>query len=358
MGEQMRALRVHGVGEPDQVLVLDEVEPPSPAMLHELRMSMAGWVTPDTPGAAPTPSDDWVIVQVSMAALALPDVTMARGTYPVPVPRPYTSGQEGVGIVLEAGPPHQHLIGKRIASCMIQPFGSLAEIAVGVGMIVEISPDMSDADAAALMIPAHTGYHTVVRRGAVTDGEVVAVRGAAGGLGAACVQIAHAIGARVVAIVGGTDAVDKAEFCRSLGTDEVIDHTASDVAAELRALTDGRGVDVIIDPVQGGDATAVRAGLRVGGRHVLCGHAGGLPPIDPHFYLHNHTLVGVNLAGYGPVEMRRMHTETQAAIDDLMARGAYRSTPTRIVEFDEVPAALADLAARRTTGRVVVRTTR
>ena len=192
----MRALRVHDFGEPDEVLVLDEVEPPTPAMLRALRMSMAGWVTPDTAGAAPAPSDDWVIVQVSMAALALPDVTMARGTYPVPVPRPYTSGQEGVGVVLEAGPPHQHLVGKRIASCMIQPFGSLAEVAVGVGMIVEIAPDMSDADAAALMIPAHTGYHTVVRRGAVTAGETVAVRGAAGGLGAACVQLAHAVGAR------------------------------------------------------------------------------------------------------------------------------------------------------------------
>jgi len=350
----MRALRVHDFGEPDEVLVLDEIEPPTPAMLRALRMSMAGWVTPDTAGAASAPSDDWVIVQVSMAALALPDVTMARGTYPVPVPRPYTSGQEGVGVVLEAGPPHQHLVGKRIASCMIQPFGSLAEVAVGVGMIVEIAPDMSDTDAAALMIPAHTGYHTVVRRGAVTAGETVAVRGAAGGLGAACVQLGHAVGARVIAVVGGTDAVDKAAFCRSLGADDVVDHTAGDVATEFRRLTDGRGVDVIVDPVQGDDATAIRAGLRVGGRHVLCGHAGGLPLIDPHFYLHNHTLVGVNLAGYGPVEMRRMHTETQAAIDELIAEGRYRSTPTRVIEFDEVPSALADLAARRTMGRIVV----
>jgi NADPH2:quinone reductase len=350
----MRALRVHGVGEPADVLVLEEVAPPNAPMLRGLRMSLAGWVAPGTPGAAPTPSDDWVIVNVSMAALALPDVTMARGTYPVPVPRPYTTGQEGVGVVVEAGPPHQHLVGKRIAACMIQPFGSLAETAVGVGMMVEVSPDMSDAEAAALMIPAHTGYHTVIRRGAVTAGELVAVRGAAGGLGAACVQLARAVGAHVVAIVGGTDAVNKAEFCRSLGAADVIDHTHGDVAGELIRLTGGRGVDVIIDPVQGADATAVRAGLRVGGRHVLCGHAGGLPPIDPHFYLQNHTLVGVTLGGYGPDEMRRMHAETQAAIEQLIASGAYRSTPTRVIGFEDVPAALTDLAARRTMGRIVV----
>jgi NADPH2:quinone reductase len=351
----MRAWRVHEFGEPDEVLVLDDVDPPDREVLRDLRMSMAGWVTPGTPGAAPVESDDWVIVQVSMAALALPDVTMARGTYPVPVPRPYTTGQEGVGTVIEAGPPHRHLLGKRVAACMIQPFGSMAEVAVGVGMIVEVAPGMSDAEAAALQIPAHTGYHAVVRRGGVHAGEVVAVRGAAGGLGAACVQLARAQDAEVIAIVGGTDAVDKAEFCRSLGASLVVDHTRGDVAEALLRHTDGRGVDVIIDPVQGIDARAVRAALRVGGRHVLCGHAGGLPMIDPDFYLHNHTLVGVNLAGYGPAVMQQMHEEAQAVIDDLIARNRYRPTPTRVVEFGDVPSALADLAARRTAGRVVVR---
>jgi NADPH2:quinone reductase len=351
----MLAWRVHETGEPDAVIRLDDVEAPTPEALDGLRMSLAGWVPAGSPGAAPEPHEDWVIVDVSMAALALPDVTMARGSYPVPVPRPYTSGQEGVGIVRAASPTHRALVGKRIGACMIQPFGSLAPVAVGVGMIVEISPAMSDADAAAFLIPAHTGYHAVVRRGEVTAGETVAVTGAAGGLGSACVQLARAVGARVVAVVGSADGVDKAAHVRELGADAVVDHTREDVADALLALTDGRGVDVIVDPVQGAGAEAVRRGLRVGGRHVLCGHAGGLLPIDPHFYLRNHTLVGVTLGGYGADEMRRIGEETQRAVDDLMAAGAYRPTPTRVIEFDEVPAALADLAHRRTTGRVVVR---
>lgn len=351
----MRAMRVHGVGEPDVVVAADETTEPTPEMLAALRMSLAGWVTPETPGAAPGPSDDWVIVRVSMAALALPDVTMARGDYPVPVPRPYTTGQEGVGVVLDAGAPHRHLIGRRVAACMIQPFGSVAEVAVGVGMIVPVGDELDDAAAAALLIPAHTGYHAVVRRGEVRAGEVVAVRGAAGGLGSACIQLARAQGADVIAIVGGTDAVDKAGHCHALGAMAVVDHARHDVGAALLELTDGRGVDAIIDPVQGADAAAARAGLRVGGRHVLCGHAGGLPPIDPHFYLRNHTLVGVTLGGYGPAEMRRIHDETQDALDGLLRAGRYRSTPTRVIDFDEVPAALADLANRRSTGRIVVR---
>lgn len=348
-------MRVHGTGEPDEVVVPDEAPEPTPEMLAGLRMSLAGWVTPDTAGAAPAPSDDWVIIRVAMAALALPDVTMARGHYPVPVPRPYTTGQEGVGVVIDAGPPHRHLIGRRVAACMIQPFGSLAEVAVGVGMIVPVGDDVDDASAAALLIPAHTGYHAVVRRGQVAAGEVVAVRGAAGGLGAACIQLARAQGAEVIAIVGGTDAVDKAEFCRSLGARDVVDHRAEDVGAALLRLTGGRGVDVIVDPVQGSGFEAARRGLRVEGRYVLCGHAGGLPPIDPHFYLRNHTLVGVTLGGYGAEAMRRIHEETQHAIEGLLAEGRYRATPTREIGFDEVPAALADLAAQRTTGRIVVR---
>jgi len=238
---------------------------------------------------------------------------------------------------------------------MIQPFGSLASVAVGVGMIVEISESMSDADAASLLIPAHTGYHAVIRRGGVVEGEVVAVRGASGGLGSACVQLARAAGADVIAVIGGTDAVDKAAHCRSIGASHVIDSAHDDVATRLRELTNGRGVDVIVDPVQGSDAAAVRAGLRVGGRHVLCGHAGGLPTIDPEFYLFNHSLIGVTLGGYGPAEMSRMHAETQAAIDDLLARGLYRPTPTEIIDFADVPDALTRLAARETTGRVVVR---
>jgi NADPH2:quinone reductase len=352
----MQAWRVHEFGQPDEVIRLDDIPPPTPTDLADLRMSMGGWVPAGTPGSYPEPHEDWVIVEMAMAALALPDVTMAEGRYPVPVPRPYVSGQEGVGTVVDASPTHRHLLGKRIGACMIQPFGSLAPVAVGVGMIVEISPTMSDAEAAGYLIPAHTGWHAVIRRGEVAAGEVVAVIGAAGGLGSACVQLARARGAEVIGVVGSQPGgADKVAHCRELGAAHVVDHTTSDVADELLRLTGGRGVDVIVDPVQGAQAEAVRRGLRVGGRHVLCGHAGGLGPIDPHFYLRNHTLVGVTLGGYGTEEMRRINEETQAGLDALVATGRYRPNPTEVVEFADVPKALADLAARRTAGRVVVR---
>src|SRR5262245_54449247 len=119
----MRAWRVHGYGEPKDTFVLDDIPEPTPADLAGRAMGLAGW-EPLMEGR--DPFTDWVIMRTTVAALALPDVTMCRGTYPVPVARPYVSGQEGVGVVVDATPARRHLVGRRVAAVTIQPFGSLA----------------------------------------------------------------------------------------------------------------------------------------------------------------------------------------------------------------------------------------
>ena len=175
---------------------------------------MGGWVPAER---GRHPYDDWVVLDMTVAALALPDVTMARGTYPVPVDRPYTSGQEGVGIVTDAAPHYRHLMGKRVVATCIQPFGSLAPVAIGVGTIFEVPEGMSDEDGAGFVIPAYTGYHVIHRRAQVQAGETVAILGAAGGLGAAYVQLCLATGARVIGIVGGPEKVAFVEGARRRG---------------------------------------------------------------------------------------------------------------------------------------------
>jgi NADPH2:quinone reductase len=343
----MKAWRVHDFGEPEDHFVLDEIPEPTPADLAGMSMGLGGWV-PGGPGLEPF--DDWVIMRMEMAALALPDVTMCRGSYPVPVLRPYVSGQEGVGIVEDATPSRRHLIGKRVVACTIQPWGSLAPVAVGVSMIFEVPEGMTNEEAAGFLIASHTAHHAAIRRGAVASGETVVVLGAAGGLGSAILQLCLAQGARVIAVVGGAE---KAAFCRELGA-EAVDHTSGDFVAAVRQLVGGGGVDVVLDPVQG-EMGATAGGLLVtGGRRVLCGHAGGLIPHNPDFYLYNHTLVGVDLGGYPREVMKRFHLETHDALTRLMAEGRYRPRVERRVGFGEVPAALGDLAARRTIGRVVV----
>ena len=217
----MRAWRVHEHGEPADTFVLDEIPEPTADDLAGLGMHMSGWV-PAGPGIEPF--TDWVIMRMSVAALALPDVTMCRGTYPVPVAMPYVSGQEGVGVVVDAAPARRSLIGTRVAAVTIQPFGSLAPVAVGISTIFSVPDSMSDEDAAGFVIPAHTAFHAVHRRGNVQAGEVVGVLGAAGGLGSAIVQLCVAAGAQVVAIVGDAE---KARICEELGA-QAVDHSKGD----------------------------------------------------------------------------------------------------------------------------------
>ena len=344
----MQAWRVHGVGEPLEVLRLDEIDEPRVEDFEGMSMGLPGWI-PAGPGLEPF--TDWVLLRMSHAALALPDVTMARGDYPVPIARPYITGQEGVAEVIGAAPAWQHMLGKRVAAVAIQPWGSLAQTTVGISMIFEIPDGMSDEHAAGLLIPAHTGYHAAIRRGQVRAGETVIVTGAAGGLGSAIVQLCVAQGARVIGVVGGAE---KVAFCQSLGA-EAVDHMAGPFVESVRELTGGAGVDVVIDPVQGETGLAAQSLLRPDGRRVLCGHAGGLIAHDPHFYMYNHTLVGATLGSYPRDEMRRINRETQEALEVLIADGRYRPTVERVVDGMDVPSACDDLAQRHTIGRVVVR---
>ena len=191
----MQAWVVRGDGEPASVLTLEEVPEPEPAALAGLKLDLAGWVTdPAVLGSTDPaehdlfarrsaavrerpPYEDWVLLRVHVAALGLPDVTMARGTYPVRVARPYVTGQEAVGEVVAAPPGKADLVGRRVVAVTMQPWGSLAPICVGVGPVFEVPEGMSDSDAAGFVIPAHTGYHAAIRRGGVSAGERVVVLG-------------------------------------------------------------------------------------------------------------------------------------------------------------------------------------
>jgi NADPH:quinone reductase len=344
----MKAWRVHDFGEPADVLRREDVAVPTPDELANMGMDLGGW-KPLAPGEEVF--NDWAILDVTVAGLALPDVTMARGTYPVTVRRPYTSGQEAVGTVTAASSNHQGLIGKRVVAVTVQPYGSFAPTAVGTATVYEVPGGLSDEEAAGFLIPAHTAYHAATRRGNVSTGETVLVLGAAGGLGSALVQLCLAAGARVFAVVGGKE---KVEFCERLGATG-IDHQDGDFVEAIKARNGGSGVDVVLDPVQGEAGAHASDALVPDGRHVICGHAGGLQPWDPHFYLYNRTLVGATLGGYSRRRMREIRDETRAALDDLLAAGKFRPQVSEVIGFDEIPAALTRISQRRSLGRVVAR---
>ena len=216
----------------------------------------------------------------------------------------------------------------------------------------EVPDSMSDEDAAAFMIPAHTAWHAVHRRGKVQAGETVGGDGR--GRRPRRRDRAAVRGRGLRRARGRRRARRRRRSSRGSARGPSTTRPATWSTA-IRAATDGRGVDVIVDPVQGEIGARVRDLLVPDGRHVLCGHAGGLIAHDPHFYVRNHTLVGATLGGYPRDEMTRIHAETQAEIEALMADGRYRPLVSRVVDFADVPAAITDLAERRTWGRVVVR---
>jgi NADPH2:quinone reductase len=345
----MQAWVVRGTGSPSEVFEWRDAPEPSHAAMSTLTVDLAGLrkrVGDEPPAAA------YVFVRVLAAALATPDVTMATGEYPVPIARPYVSGQEAVGEVVEASPGLSSWIGKRVMGFTPQPFGSFAPLAVMFPPVLYEVPDaLSDADAAGFVIPSHTAYHAVHRRGQVRAGETVLVLGAAGGVPSSAVQLAAAAGCRVIAVAGGAE---KVAFCRELGAQIAIDHQREDfVSAVLREV--GRAaVDAIIDFVQGEPGKRARPLLAVEGRHVLAGHAAGLIAIHPNeFYLQNWTLVGTCMgAGYGARGLE-LEEAAHAHVMALFAAGRYRATTTRVIGMREIPAALADLHARRICGRVV-----
>lgn len=347
----MKAWVVRDKGLPRDVFRWEEFPEPTHAAIEKLTMDIEGL---RARGAGDPPCPPYAFVRVLAAALATPDHTMATGAYPVPIPRPYVSGQEAVGIVEDASPALAHLKGKRVMGFTPQPFGSFASHTVmAVPTIWEVPDGMSDEDAAGFVIPAHTAYHAVHRRGKVQLGETVLVLGAAGGVPSAAVQLCAAGGCRVIAVARGKE---KAEFCTKLGAEIAIDSEREDFVEAVKRIVGPNGIDVIVDFVQGEPGQRARPLLRVEGRHLLCGHAGGLLPIHPaEFYIQNWTLVGVCMgAGYGP-KLMEIEQKTHDDLMTLVRTGRYRATTSQVISFAEIPKALESLASRKTFGRVVAR---
>jgi NADPH2:quinone reductase len=253
--------------------------------------------------AVPPPGAGQIRVRVAAAALGLPDVLMCRGTYPLTPALPFTPGQEGVGVVLAAGAGAEARVGERVmaVSAFYVGHGAFAEEALAVDSFAFPVPDsMPDEQAAGFVIPYHTAYVGLVRRGQLRKGETLLVLGGSGGTGSAAIQLGRALGARVLSTARGAERV---AFCRELGADVGIDRGRQDVAEAVREATAGRGADVIYDPV-GGEAFEAA---------VRC-------------IAHEGRLLSVEIAV--PV--------------------------SRAVPFDELPPALDALGAGRETGKVVL----
>jgi NADPH:quinone reductase len=308
------------------------------------------------PAEAPTPEPalDQVRLRVRAAALALPDVMMCRGSYAYAPPLPFTPGQEVVGNVTAVGDgvAIDVAVGDRVMAItkFDEGHGGFADETLARATNVYRMPaGMSDADGAGFLIAYLTGWLGLVTRGSLRRGEWLAVLGAAGGTGSAAVQLGHALGAHVVAIVGNAQ---KAEYCTRLGAEATIVHGEHSVPDRLLELTDGRGVDLIYDPVGGTPAREALGAIASEGRLLAIGFASGDPahPNSRDILRRNCSIVGVFTGAYPRAALDDVHRQ----LVELVERDGIGTGSTTTAAFTELPAALERVARREAMGRVVV----
>ena len=293
--------------------------------------------------------DGAMTVETKAAGIAFPDLLMTRGLYQYKPDPPFVLGSEAAGVVSSAPEGSGFSEGDRVAFMTLG--GCFAErVAVMPQMAFRLIDELSFEHGAAYILNYHTAHFGLLRRGQLREGETVLVHGAAGGVGTAAIQVAKAVGAKVIAVVS-TDEKDK--IARDAGADEVVrsDGAWKDEAKELS----GGGVNVVFDPV-GGDRflDSVRS-LTDEGRLVVIGFTeGSIPEIAVNrLLLRNVSVVG---AGWGAFALPRPDyaRKTQEDLDRMAGEGRVKPIIGKTYGFDEVPQALKDIDERRALGKLVL----
>lgn len=302
----------------------------------------------------PAPGPGEVLVRVEACGVNFPDLLLIAGRYQQKPPLPFAPGGELCGTVAALGegvegPP----IGSRVAAMI--PWGGFAEaVAVEAARLVPVPRGVAPQAAAALCFAYGTVLHALRDRGALQPGETLLVLGAAGGTGMAAIQLGRLLGARVIA-AASTEA--KRQACLAQGAEAAIDYTAEGWRDEVRALTGGRGVDVVFDPVGGAQAEPALRSVAWRGRYLVVGFAGGEIPRLPFnlALLKGCAVVGVFYGEFA----RREPAANRALLAELfgwVAEGRLAPHISATYPLEQATQALEALAGRRATGKLVLLT--
>lgn len=317
-----------------------ELGPPSALRLEDL---------PD-----PVPQAGQVLLRVEAAGVNFPDTLIIQGKYQQKPALPFVPGGEVCGVVVAHGAGvSSPAIGTRVAAVITH--GAFAEmVALDARKAVPVPEGVAPAEAAALSLAYGTVLHALEDRGALRAGETLLVLGAAGGVGTAAIQIGRLLGARVIAAASSPE---KLEACREAGADGLVDYSAEGWRDAVRRLTDGRGPDVVFDPVGGRYAEPALRSVAWRGRYLVVGFASGEIPRMPLnlVLLKNCAVTGVF---YG--EFTRREPEANHAMLTRLfawvAAGRLRPVLSLSLPLERAAEALDSLAARRATGKLVLLT--
>ncbi|NMY11903.1 NADPH:quinone oxidoreductase family protein [Pseudomonas veronii] len=305
---------------------------------------------------APVPGKGELLVNVEAAGVNFPDVLVISGEYQLLPPRPFTPGKDLAGVVAAVGEGVEgYAVGDRVMSQI--EWGALAEQAITTpAQSFHLPEGMSFNEAAAMGLVYQTAYFALVERGQYQTGQTVLIGGAAGGVGLAAVQIAKGLGAKVLACVRNEA---EAQVVRKSGADHVIDlsrdNLKESVRAQVFAVTDGKGADVVLDPL-GGEffAGALRA-VAWCGRIVVIGFAAGtIPQLKVNYLLlKNIGVCGVQWTDYRDRTPGKV-LAAQKELFRLWREGVVRPRIMRQFAFEEASEALELIRQGKVQGKVVV----
>jgi len=293
-----------------------------------------------------------VRIEVHACGINFPDVLMVKGQHQLTPALPFIPGGEVAGIVTEIGPDvTTHIPGQRVMAVTFT--GGLAEEVVAPAHTAIPIPQEMDFTTAAVFQGGHTvAHYALKRRGQLTEGEVLLVLGAAGGVGLAAVQLGKAMGARTIAAAS----TEKKLACvMQNGASETINTSTEDIKEKVKALTGGRGADVIFDPVGGDQFDQATRCINVNGRILVVGFASGRIPQYPVnlALLKSCSIVGVNHQQF----FVTAPAHAQADIAELLRmyqEGLIKPIIDRVYELKNAAGALAHVGERRAIGKVVV----
>lgn len=300
----------------------------------------------------PTPGPGEVVVGVAGCGVNFPDVLIIQDKYQFKPELPFSPGGEIAGTVVAVGEGvDAPAVGDRVLATL--GWGGMAEQVVVPAKATIPVPDGVDLPTAAGFLIAHgTSHHALVDRANLQPGETLLVLGAAGGVGLAAVEIGALLGARVIAAASSDE---KLELCRQKGATDTINYATEDLRARLKELTDGRGVDVCYDPVGGDLSEPALRSMAWDGRFLVIGFAAGdIPKVPLNLpLLKGCSVVGVFWGAFTGREPER-NASNIAQLLGWLAEGKLQPHVSATYPLERAAEALADLAERRATGKVVV----
>ncbi len=304
----------------------------------------------------PEPKAGEVLIEIQAASLNFPDLLIVQNKYQMKPALPFVPGSEYAGVVRAVGEGVRHLqVGQSVA-CLSGTGGFGTHTLAPASLCMPLPPGFLPVDAAAFIMIYATSWHALMDRAALQSGETVLILGAAGGVGTAAIQIAKAAGARVIAAASSDE---KCALCKSLGADETVNYSVhtpqTTLRDEIKRLSNGKGPDVVYDPVGGDFAEPAFRSIAWRGRYLVVGFASGPIPSLP---LNLSLLKGASIVGVFWGDFAKREPQANAAMMQTLAgmylKGQIKPVIDQTLPMSELPKAYAIMESRSVKGKLVL----